>query len=116
MSNKFLKTIEELRQGGAAHDLGEALTDLVKAVRETGRPGALTVKLTVKPASKGDVNTLLLEDAVTVKRPQPERGATIFFSTDDNGLQRNDPRQPELSGLRKPAEVTPLRTVNSSQE
>lgn len=109
--NTFLQTIGEIRKGAAATELAEALADLVRSVRETGRPGELTLKVKLKPASKGDVSTLLVEDAVTVKRPSPERGATIFYSTQDNGLSRNDPRQPELDGLRQPAEVTPLRRV-----
>jgi hypothetical protein len=46
------------------------------------------------------MNTLMLEDAITVARPTLERGTTIFFATDDNVLMRNDPRQPELPNLR----------------
>lgn len=105
----FLGTLKEIRQGQSLHELSEHLAVLVEAVRATGRKGSLTYTLTIKPASKGETVTLMVEDAVSVKRPNPERGTTVFFATNDNGLQRNDPRQPELLGLRKPAEVAHIR-------
>lgn len=105
----FLGTLKEIRQGQSLHELSEHLASLVEAVRATGRKGSLSYTLTVKPASKGETVTLMVEDAVTVKRPNPERGTTVFFAATDNTLQRNDPRQPELAGLRKPAEVTHIR-------
>ncbi len=114
--NAFLETLGAIRAGDAVDDLAAQLADLVKCVRETGRAGALTLKLTVKPASKGDTTTLLLEDAVAVKRPAPERGATIFYATSAHALTRQDPRQPELAGLRTPVAVTPIRPLAASQE
>lgn len=113
--NAFLQMVGEIRQGAAASELADALADLVRTVRDTGRAGELTLKVKLKPASKGDVTTLMVEDAVTVKRPSPERGATIFFSTTENVLSRNDPRQPELAGLRAPAEVTHLRRAAAQE-
>jgi hypothetical protein len=101
----FLETFKVLRDGAAEADMNEHLEAMVAAVRETGRAGAITLTLKVRPASKGDVRVLTVEDLVKVTRPQPERGATVLFTTDDNQLQRNDPRQPELRGLR---EATPI--------
>jgi len=42
---------------------------------------------------------------VKTKLPEPERGMTIFYATDDNRLVRNDPRQQQL----------PLRVVEMDQ-
>ncbi len=100
MSKTFIETLREIRQGQSVEDLTVHLVSLVMAVRETGRAGKLTYTLTVKPASKGNVDTLLLEDQITTKEPKLERGATVFFASPDNVLSRQDPRQPELSGLR----------------
>lgn len=100
----FVSTLKELRAGGALDDLNDTLTDLVATVRATGRPGKLTLTLSVK-AGKGNANQLMVDDTIAVKKPVKETETTIFFATDENVLQRNDPRQPELTGLRRPADV-----------
>lgn len=101
MSKSFVSTIQEIREGGAVDELTDALANLVAAVRATGRKGKLTFTLTVKLAGKGDSNVLMLEDETKIAPPAIERGTSVFFATDDNVLQRNDPRQPELKGLRQ---------------
>ena len=110
MKETFTTTLRELRGGVALLDLSEALADLVVAVRGSGMKGALLLKITVAPASKGaDNNTLILEDEVIVKRPKAPRGATVLFADNDNILSRRDPRQPELKGL---ASVTVMPLVS----
>ena len=98
--SEFLDTIKEIRRGETLTELDDELVGLVAQVRMTGRPGKLTYTVLIKPASKGNVDTLLIEDAITIKTPKSERGSTILFATASNTLQRQDPRQPELSGLR----------------
>jgi hypothetical protein len=49
---------------------------------------------------------LLIESQVKTKLPEPERGMTIFYATEDNKLVRNDPRQQTL----------PLRVVEFDQQ
>lgn len=91
-----LAVISQLRRGQTAADLAEGLAELVAAVRATGKKGALTLKLTLAPHAKGDDVILTLSDDVTLKVPRAERGSSIFYATDSNGLVRNDPRQGEL--------------------
>jgi hypothetical protein len=113
MSNGFEKTLREMRQGAALSELTEGLFALVAKVRETGRAGKLTWKLKIKPASRGDGVTLMLEDEVEVKMPPVVRPQTIFFATEDGRLQRNDPRQKELELRAVPApEMTELKKVS----
>lgn len=107
MSQSFIDTVRELRGGESLQDLADELQGLVAQVRVTGRPGKLAYTLTVKPASKGNVDTLLLEDAITVKAPKLDRAATVMFATANNFLSRSDPRQPELAGLREVATMRP---------
>lgn len=114
MAQSFLEVLKELRGGSAIDDLTEEMAGLTAAIRESGRAGKLTLTISVKPASKGSVSTLLLDAAITVKRPVKESESTIFYATDDNVLQRNDPRQPELSGLRRPADVRNLKEAKAS--
>ena len=100
MAERFIDTLREIRRGVSLDELSDEVTALVASVRETGRPGKLSYVLTVKPASKGDTNTLMILDAIKVTAPVLERATTVFYATTNNELQRNDPRQPELEGLR----------------
>ena len=93
-SNTFLRTLAELRRGQEASALSDALTDLVKQVRETGKSGSLTMKLSVRPCADGE--TLGIKVEHTCKLPKPETKETTFFAGEDNILTRDNPRQKEL--------------------
>ena len=77
----------------------EALNDLVHATSETGKTGELNLKIKMKPIG-GKAGQMELETDVKLKLPQPTRGKTILFSTPDNNLSRQDPRQQTLDGVR----------------
>jgi hypothetical protein len=111
MPINVLETLQELRHGLFVAELEHELASLVDAVTHAARAGKLTITLTLGPASKGNVETLILTDAITVKAPSLERGGTILFPTEAGALSRRDPRQPELDGIREapPAPAGPLR-------
>jgi hypothetical protein len=96
MQNSFERVLREMRHGRSLTELSEELTNLVAAVRQTGKGGELVYTIKVKPASQGDVVTVQLEDLVKMKVPKPARGASIFYASEENALQRSDPRQREL--------------------
>lgn len=103
VSNSFLTTLQRHRGGGLLADASERLAAVVAGVRATGRPGQLTVKLTVKPAQRGQ-SAVVLTDVVEAKAPRVEAEASFWFADDDGLLRTTDPRQKEL----------PLRTVSGS--
>lgn len=90
-SNSFIKTLTELRKGQSASELSEALTELVAACKRVGRKGEMTLKIRLTPSSDGE--TILIQDDFTVKTPKMERKHTTFFSTEDNQLRRDNPKQ-----------------------
>lgn len=94
--NSYEQTLREMRHGRSLQELSEQLALLVAAVRDTGKGGSLTYKITVKPASAGDVVTVQLEDDVKPNIPKPARGNSIFYANENNTLQRTDPRQREF--------------------
>lgn len=77
----------------------EALNDLVHATTETGKAGSLTLTIKMKPIG-GKAGQMELETDVKAKLPQPTKGKTILFTTVDNNLSRQDPRQQTLEGVR----------------
>jgi len=111
-----LATLCELRQGKTIVELSSNLGELVEAVRRTGKPGRLTLSLTVRPFSKGrseeEVQVLSFEDAISMKLPQLERGSTVFFSDQRGSLARNDPRQMRIDELKEPTPPAPAAATD----
>lgn len=105
----FTQFLVEQRQGGLHGDLSESLQQLVAAVEEHGKAGTLTLTIRVTPTSKG-ASTYFVTDDVKVKKPEADRGASLFFSDGHGNLSRTDPRQPELPLREVPApEPTAIR-------
>ena len=97
----FNETIVQINNGATLAELGEALQQVVAAVRQTGKTGSITLTLKITPASKRTTEVLMIESQVRAKLPEPERGMTVFYATEDNRLVRNDPKQ----------QMLPLRVV-----
>jgi hypothetical protein len=97
----FLQTLAELRGGKAVDDADRLLREVQERVNETGRPGTLTVSLTVKPASKGNRHMHSVIDKLTCKLPSGESEETLLYVVEEGGYSRRDPRQPELPVLRE---------------
>lgn len=91
----FASVLLDLNKGRTHAQLGDELRAVLAAVRETGKPGSLTLKLDVKPLSGND-------DGVTVtarigsKQPAFEAPASIFFLDAENNLNRNPVNQANL--------------------
>lgn len=96
-NNSFLAMLGELRKGMTVSELSDALAEVVKAVKDTGKKGGLTLKLEFIPSSGGE--TVLVTADYSTKEPLPNKSSTTFFTTDDNLLVRRDPRQQEMFGV-----------------
>lgn len=110
--NTFAITLQDQRQGALSSELSLALSQLVSAVRSTGRPGSLTLKLSINPTAGGDGTTVTLTDDVTVKNPKPKKPSSLFFTCDDGRLTRENPNQQTLPLRTVTAPEEPLRKVN----
>jgi hypothetical protein len=93
-SNAFPKLLSELREGVVQNEASEKLTELVRKVTEMCRPGQMTIKLTISPASGGRVMTIT--DEIAVKLPKADKEATLLFATEGGLLQRDNPQQRSL--------------------
>lgn len=109
----FTDTINAMRFGTLTDDLTTALAELTQRCLNTQRSGTLTLKLTLKPGKAGQIEVI---DDVTLKMPKEEKGTSLMFATPEGNLQREDPRQQELSGLRAVDTSTgEIKTVGSRQ-
>lgn len=93
----FTQTIDALRFGTLADELSDKLRDLVATCATTGRNGTITLTLALKPGKGGQIEVF---DEIKLKLPKEEKGSSLMFATPENNLQREDPRQLSLDGLR----------------
>ena len=87
--------LRDIRKGMVAEAAGEELASVVRAVTATGKPGSLTIKLTVKP-QKGDSEQVVISSKLSATTPTADMPEAIFFADMEGDLHRNDPRQPEM--------------------
>lgn len=99
MSKKtFNQTLESLRYGTLHDDLTEAINKLTAAVTSTGKTGSLTLSIKLKPTNNsGQIEVI---DDIKLALPKENKGTSIMFATPENNLQREDPRQLNIEGLR----------------
>lgn len=108
LNNFFVKLLQEFREGESIAELSENLQALVSAVRETQKKGKLIYTIEVSP--QGDA--VVVGDKIQLKAPEMPRDASIFFATEENTLQRDNPnqRQFDLREVKRPeAEVRELK-------
>lgn len=106
----FSTTIDALRYGTLSDELSDKLRDLTAVCASTGRAGSITLTLALKPGKGGQIEVF---DDVKVKLPKEERGSSLMFATPENNLQREDPRQMQLPGVRVVAgHQTAVKTVD----
>lgn len=80
------------QSNGATHTaLSDALRDLVARVKDTDRPGTLTLIVKVEPLKGTDA--LGISDEVRLKLPDHQRTGSIMFTDRDGNLVGNDPKQ-----------------------
>lgn len=105
------------QRGGIPHsELSAALPDLVEAVTTYGKPGTLTLKITVKPAD-GDRGAVIVADEVTLKAPGADRPVAMFFVDADHNLTRENPFHLPLPVLREvPTSAAPATDAPNAQE
>ena len=86
-------SLELIRNGLLCCDIEDAIRDATQAVTERGKAATVTIKLTVKPATKSSSDNVIITDDVSVKLPKLSSGETILFACED----ADNPRQGKLS-------------------
>lgn len=97
----LISTLSDQRKGRCAQEASDALARIVKACRETGKKGKLTLALTIKPTS----TEMMVIDEITEKIPKPDAAASVFYDDENGNLTRNDPNQEELPLVQMPTQA-----------
>jgi hypothetical protein len=90
----FATFVENFAEGRLNDRLSARFKELVAACRETGRKGAMTIKLQVKP--EGTMAHVTCESKIT--KPEHPVPGHSFYSSEDGELTTEDPRQLKLPG------------------
>lgn len=101
----FTTTFKSLRQGAADEDAAQAIQEAIAAVRATGSPAEVHIKLKFEPngtSAPGELQSIMARDTITTKLPVPPNRASIFFVTEDNELSRSQQTIPGVEPVRPP--------------
>lgn len=100
--------LREVEDGEFVDDITRKVYEIIHAVRETRKPGKLSISLTFTPSGRGLV---AIDGDFTEKLPKHARPSTTFFVTPEGTLLRDDPNQPRLPLREVADEHGELRTV-----
>jgi hypothetical protein len=91
--SQLTKILSEISKGKVLSEADERLGQLIAAIREHGGAGSLQLTLKIRSISGA---TVQVEGASAVKMPPIIQTPSIFFTTEENTLSRNNPDQAEL--------------------
>lgn len=111
MQNTLVKTLSQLHAGLLADDANEQLQELVKACDTTGKPGTMTITISVRKATAG---ALAVKGKVTAKLPKEPDIEALLFPTPEGNLLTEDPRQRKLDIRPVDAPVRKLQSINQA--
>jgi hypothetical protein len=94
----FALFLNDLNDGSTHAGLTGDLSELLQAVKNTGRTGSMTLKIKVASASKGsgEVDKITIMAERKLELPKPEQPQDFFWLTDDAQPTRQHPRQHAL--------------------
>ena len=96
----FQDVLTDIDDGRLHDQLTELWPKVVKAVRETNKPGSLTLTLTAK-LDRGVM--CVVAPKVSTKMPAPAVSPSIFYSDEEGNVTKHDPKQLPLKN------VTPIK-------
>ena len=96
----FADFIREHGHGRTHDELSEGMRDLIQKVKDTGRKGSVTLKITAEPMKKDD-RMVVVSDSLKLRLPEHDRPAAVWFVDRDGNLARNDPDQLAFESLKE---------------
>jgi len=98
MAKPLMEVLGQIRGGAAINDAAKDFVELCQRVRDTGKPGSITLTIKVNP-DKNDPDVYEVTPDVTVKLPKVARAKGLFYMTGRQAC----PRRPEAgqAGVRR---------------
>lgn len=90
----FALTIMRQGQGATNAEATALLKDLIQRVRDTGKSGQITLTLRVAPIK--NTTQVIVTDKLAAKLPEYDRPTSLYFTTPDGEILRDNPDQDPL--------------------
>lgn len=98
--NGITDAIKQVRGGLPEKHASQQFEDLIRACKDSGKKGTITLTVTVEPHGKDNTEMYLYVKSKTTLPTNPDlHEPGIFFTTRNGTLVRDDPNQQDL-GLR----------------
>lgn len=109
VSNAFSEVLAKHRNGELLNEASRAMQEAVQSTREHIKPSKIIIEIDIAPAN-GDASAVTIVGEVKLKLPKPPKANSLFYTTDDNLLVKNDPNQKEmqLQEVKRPPAETPI--------
>lgn len=88
----YTDVLRDHRNGRLVQQLSERLAKVVNAVEETGKAGAITLKLKIEP-NKGEEGAFTVVPAISTSMPESDLPKALFYGDGEGGLLRESPNQ-----------------------
>lgn len=87
-----LELLANQRRGKCLIELNSKLAEVVKACRETGKKGSVTLTLKIRPRAE----EMWVDDDVVPKAPEKDKNPSLYYDDLEGRLLQDDPNQKEL--------------------
>ena len=105
--------IPNVNSGWLDAELGEAMSEAVRACLAHGKQAEVTLKLKIT-AQNISHGTVKIAHDITSKLPKEKREGGIVFATPDGNIQADDPAQGKLELKQVPNTSSTLKMVSSN--
>ena len=95
----FAATLQELSAGAIHDELSAGLQELIQRCKETGKKGAITLKVSVAPQKDDETVQIAAETKLAAPRHEPK--PTVFYYDEHGNLHRSNPKQMQIGPLRE---------------
>lgn len=90
--NSLMKFLTPLAEGDLVPEFNAKLRELVVAVQETDKQGAITLSIKLERV-KQSRNQIIVHTELKLKKPEQAKPITFYFADDLGGIHRQDPNQ-----------------------
>ncbi len=111
MTRPLLETLHHLEGGAFLADAADQLAEIVKKVDITGKPGKITLTISVRKAMS---TALALKGKIAVSLPPETPVEALMFPTPEGNLLTEDPRQAKLPLAAAPTQTESLPIKKSA--
>lgn len=88
----FTDVLRDHRRGRLVDQLSERLAKVVMAATETGKSGAITLKLKIEP-NKGEEGAFTVVPSITTSIPEADLPKALYYADEAGSLLRESPTQ-----------------------